>query len=395
MAELGESADPAALLPGDPDAVRSVASAMARLGSALVGAGDGLRCIDTGDWQGDAADAFRLAFDPVPPHWTGTGEAFLQAADGITDVAETLDRARTDAAAAVQLWDAAQALSAQPRGAQETDPGQDGRVAASERLHAARSAVVEAGDRAAPIVARARDLAPATPSVARQLGGFLGDLGAGAWSELATTGQLLWQVNPTRLLVEPAEAVAGWQDLATGVAQAVTHPAEAVEQAIDPREATTNPTRWAGGMLTGLGLSAVAGAGAAGRAERAVRTAAVEPADPTGPADAPLGRYHGLTAAEHAANEGVLIGRPGSARRMKFPVREVDAVAEIDGIFRALSEGGQVVHTSDARTVVLLTDGTYMTYRPTSSSPPHDPAVDINAGHDRQVRVHTPRKEDG
>ncbi|MHC1558128.1 putative T7SS-secreted protein [Actinomycetospora sp. C-140] len=394
MPPLGSGADPAALVPGDPDAVRSVASAMSRLGSALVGAGDGLGRIDTGDWQGDAADAFRRAFDPVPPQWSGTGEAFLSAADAVADFAEVLAWARSEAVGAVQDWDTAQALSAQLLGAEQVDPGEAGRIAATDRLRAARTAVAEAGDRAAPIVARARDLAPAMPSVAQQIGGFLGDLGGGAWSELATTGQLLWQVNPTRLIVEPAEAVAGWGELATGVAHAVTHPGETVEQAVNPREAATNPTRWAGGMLTGLGLSALGGAGAAGRASRAVRAAGVEPADATGPSGVPLGRYRGLTAAEHAANEGVLIGRRGSARSMKIPVREVDTVAEIDEVFRALSDGGQVVHTSDARIVVLLDDGTYMTYRPTSSTPPHDPAVDINAGRDRQVRVHTPR-EDG
>ncbi|GLZ45844.1 hypothetical protein Acsp06_20290 [Actinomycetospora sp. NBRC 106375] len=244
-------------------------------------------------------------------------------------------------------------------------------------------------------MARARDLAPAMPSIAQQIGGFLGDLGGGAWSELATTGQLLWQVNPTRFLVEPAEAVGGWGDLATGVAHAVTHPAETIEQAVNPREVATNPTRWAGGVLTGLGLSALGGAGAAGRASRAVRAAGMEAADPADSSGAPLGRYRGLTAAEHAANEGVLIGRRGSARSPKFPVREVDTVAEIDGIFRVLSDGGQVVHTSEGRTVVLLADGTYMTYRATSSTPPHDPAVDINAGRAHQVRVHTPRREDG
>lgn len=77
---------------------------------------------------------------------------------------------------------------------------------------------------------------------------------------------------------------------------------------------------------------------------------------------------------------------------MKFPVREVDTVAEVDEVFRALSERGQVVHTSGKRTVVLLGDGTYMTYRPTSSTPPYDPAVDVNAGRGRQIRVHTPKE---
>jgi len=189
--------------------------------------------------------------------------------------------------------------------------------------------------------------------------------------------------------------VQGWQDLATGVAQAATHPAETVEAALNPREAATNPTRWAGEVLTGAGLSALGGAGAAGRIERATRAADALPSGVPEHGDAPpppLGRYNGLTAAEHAANEGVLIGRRGSARSMKFPVREVDTVTEVDEVFRALSEGGQVVKASGRITVVLLADGTYMTYRPTSSTPPYDPAVDVNAGRGSQIRVHTPKE---
>jgi hypothetical protein len=376
VAELGETVDPAALLPGDPAGVRSVQATMSRLGSALIGAGDGLRRIDTGDWQGEAADSFRRVFEPVPPQWIGTGEAFLEATDALAEYADVLERSRDEAATAIQEWAA-------------------GPVAAVDRLRGARIEVSAAGDRAASLVAHARDLAPPAPSVAQQLGGSLGDLAGGAWSELTATGQFLWQVNPTRFLVEPAAAVQGWEDLGTGVAHAVTHPAETVAAALNPREAAANPTRWAGEVLTGAGLSALGGAGAAGRIERATRAAGALPAGAPGDGGdqaPPLGRYHGLTAAEHAANEGVLIGRRGSARKMKFPVREVDTVAEVDEVFRALSAGGQVVHTSGQRTVVLLGDGTYMTYRSTSSTPPYDPAVDVNAGRGRQIRVHTPRE---
>src|SRR4051812_41939346 len=158
MAELGETADPTLLVPGDPEGVRTVQAAMARLGTALIGAGDGLRRIDTGDWQGEAADAFRRVFTPVPPQWTRTGEAFLHAADAVGDFVGVLQGARGEAAAAVQDWGAAQTLSARPRAPDQPDPGAAGRTAAGERLDAARAAVVEAGDRAAPIVGHARDL---------------------------------------------------------------------------------------------------------------------------------------------------------------------------------------------------------------------------------------------
>lgn len=394
MPDLGATADARALVPGDPTGVRATQTAMARLGTALVGAGDGLRRIDTGDWQGDAADSFRRVFDPVPAQWTGTGEAFLRAADALADYVEVLEWAQGEAEIAAREWADAQSLSAQPRTPDQVDPGATGRAAAVDRLTAARNAVVEAGDRAAPVVGHARDLAPPAPSVAQQVGGFLGDFVGGVWSELSSTGQFLWQVNPTRFLVEPAAAVEGWENLAAGVAHAATHPAQTIEQALNPREAATNPTRWAGEALTGVGLSAVGGAGIAGRVERTVRAADAVgsgAADSGGAPPPPLGRYNGLTAEEHTANEGVGIGRPGSARKAKVPTRELDTAEDVDELFRSLSAGGQVVRSDGGRTVVLLEDGTYVTWRPSAGSTPGQSAVDINSATGAMVKVHTPR----
>ncbi|HSK58864.1 MAG TPA: hypothetical protein VK935_07420, partial [Actinomycetospora sp.] len=141
VAELGETTDPAVLVPGDPAGVRAIQATMSRLGAALVGAGDGLRRIETGEWRGEAADAFRRAFAPVPPQWTGTGEAFLQAADALADHADVLEWARGEAALAVQERGAADTLSVQPRPVEGPDPGEPGRSRAAERLRAARAEV--------------------------------------------------------------------------------------------------------------------------------------------------------------------------------------------------------------------------------------------------------------
>ncbi|MFC5136960.1 WXG100 family type VII secretion target [Actinomycetospora rhizophila] len=394
MPELGESADPTALVPGDPHGVRAAQSAMARLGAALIGAGDGLRRVDTGEWQGEAAESFRRVFEPVPTHWSGSGEAFLRAAEAIGDYVEVLEWARAEAEAAVREWAGAQALSAQPRAPDQPDPGEPGRAAAAERLRAARTAVAEAGDRAAPIVGRARDLAPPAPSVAQQVGGFLGDFVGGVWSELSSTGQFLWQINPTRFLVEPAAAVEGWEDLATGAAHAVTHPGETIEQALNPREAATNPTRWAGEVLTGAGLSAVGGAGVAGRLERTVHAADAlgsgsAGAGSAGPAE---GRYEGRTAAEHAATGGVHIGRPGVSPGRRIVPREVDTPEEVRRVFDELSVGGQrIENTSLPGEMVLLPDGTRVMYRPVAGST-HLPVTEVHSPDHGSFKVHLPKR---
>ncbi len=393
VAELGETTDPAALVPGDPPGVRAIQETMSRLGAALVGAGDGLRRIETGEWQGEAADAFRRVFAPIPPQWTGTGEAFLQAADALADYADVLEWAQGEVAVAVQERGTADTLSTQPRAVDATDPGELGRSLAAERLHAARAEVDVAGDRAAPLVARARDLAPPAPSVGQQIGGFLGDALGGAWAELASTGQFLWQVNPTRFIVEPAAAVEGWKDLGAGVANAVSHPQETIEQALNPRELATNPTRWAGGMLTGAGLSALGGAGTAGRIERATRAAGTLPSDSpdTGTETAPdLGRYNGLTAAEHAVNRGRDIGRPGQSRGRRIYPREVDTPEEVRRVFDDLSAGGQrIADPTLAGEMVLLEDGTRVMYRPVSGTT-QQPVTEVHTSDNRGFKVHLP-----
>ena len=379
VAELGETTDPAALLPGDPAGVRAVQATMSRLGSALVGAGDGLRRIDTGEWQGEAADSFRRVFEPVPPQWIGTGEAFLQAADALAEYADVLEGARDDAATAVQEW------AAEP-------------VAAADRLRAARSEVLAAGDRAATLVGHARDLAPPAPSVAQQLGGFLGDLAGGAWSELSATGQFLWQVNPTRFLVEPAAAVQGWEDLGTGVAHAVTHPAETVAAALNPREAATNPTRWAGEVLTGAGLSALGGAGAAGRIERATRAAGAVPAGAPvgrrrpGPTPRALQRPHRRGARSERGRPDRAPGECEEDEGADPRARHIPGGRR--GVPRAGGRRAGRCKLDDRRTVVLLEDGTYMTWRPSVlDAHPTSPRVDINTPR-RRVRQgpHTGRR---
>jgi hypothetical protein len=264
---------------------------------------------------------------------------------------------------------------------------------AAERLRAARAEVAASGDRAAPLVGSARDLAPPAPSVGQRIGGFLGDALGGAWSELAATGQFLWQVNPTRFLVEPAAAVEGWKDLGAGVAHAVTHPQETIEQALNPRELATNPTRWAGGVVTGAGLSALGGAGTAGRIERATRAAGALPPESPDEGDGtppPLGRYNGLTAAEHAANRGRDIGRPGQSRGRRIYPREVDTPEEVRRVFDDLSAGGQrIADPTLAGEMVLLEDGTRVMYRPVSGTT-QQPVTEVHTPDNRGFKVHLP-----
>nr|WP_239071890.1 hypothetical protein [Amycolatopsis sp. SID8362] len=58
MAELGQTTDPKALIPGDPPAIYENARVLAARANSALAAGDALKRIDTGAWRGPASDKF-------------------------------------------------------------------------------------------------------------------------------------------------------------------------------------------------------------------------------------------------------------------------------------------------------------------------------------------------
>ncbi|MFF5295661.1 WXG100 family type VII secretion target [Paractinoplanes globisporus] len=162
MAELGETDDPRALVPGDATAIVATAQQLRARGDALHEAGTGLRRIDTGDgWSGRAADAFRARFQGQPGRWLEAGDCFHSAADALTSYSGTLTWAQREAARAIAQWNA----------------GQD--AAARDTLDNARHQLDGAGDAAAGTVGSARDRAPEKPGFWSKVGDFFEDVGAG------------------------------------------------------------------------------------------------------------------------------------------------------------------------------------------------------------------------
>lgn len=167
MAELGETSDPRALVPGDPEAARAVARSMTAYAGNLHQAGDSLTAISTPDgWTGEAADAFRQRFALQPPAWQDAGAAFTAAGRVLDVYAETLAWAQRQAAEAARIFGDAQAATQQaaamprPPGAPPVDPGEAGRAQAHDLLNRARGQLALAGDNAALALDEAAALAP-------------------------------------------------------------------------------------------------------------------------------------------------------------------------------------------------------------------------------------------
>ena len=111
---LGETADPAVLIPGNPGVVHETAWRMTTYGDVLHEAGSGLQRINTADgWSGKAADAFRDTFNGQPVKWLEAGDCFHEAGSAVKDYALTFEWARKQAVEAISLWDSAEAAKHQ------------------------------------------------------------------------------------------------------------------------------------------------------------------------------------------------------------------------------------------------------------------------------------------
>lgn len=174
MAELGQTNDPTALIPGDPGTINSTALALRDYGDLLQLAGQGLQRIDTSaGWTGPAADAFRNVFRGQPGKWLQAGDAFHDAATALHSYVDSLEWAQGQAAYAIDLWAS----------------GAANHQAAQATLAAARSVLDSAGNTANTVVGRARDMAPPKPGFWSQVGSDVGSFLSGTEHTLENVGE--------------------------------------------------------------------------------------------------------------------------------------------------------------------------------------------------------------
>jgi hypothetical protein len=220
VAELGQTADPKALVPGNPDAVFENARVLHERARDALEAGESLKRIDTGAWQGQASTKFHEAHQTEVPRWLGAGDSLDNAALALTDFANCLAWAQGQAAEAIAAWQQGETATQNATTAHNqavadaqtqtqanagrgdptvvqapafVDPGDAQRQAARDILNRARRQLTGEGERCAEAL-RAEAAGAPQDSQKQADANFYG----GIWDSIKGTGEALWgAVNDT------------------------------------------------------------------------------------------------------------------------------------------------------------------------------------------------------
>lgn len=207
MAELGQTQDPAALIPGNPEAIEENARVLQARAGEAGGAADGLKAIDTGAWQGPAATAFHDKFSYEPGKWYAAADSLQAASGALNDYAGTLRWAQAQAAEAVSLWTQGQAATQQAKASYDqaaaqaqannqpppvfTDPGETQRQAARDALNRARAQLADSGNITAQTLRDRAGQAPQKSGWLDDVGDTLAQAGADVVNAMASAGNAM------------------------------------------------------------------------------------------------------------------------------------------------------------------------------------------------------------
>lgn len=246
-AELGQTEDPTALIPGSPATIEEHARTLQQHGKQLDTVGGDLGKIRVHGWNGAGGAAFDDRFTKEPPKWFKVSDTLHNSSSALSDYAETLRWAQSQATEAIDLWNRAEAASLQAKVSHEqtladtaegalvppfTDPGDPLRQEANELLGRARTQLREAGDTATDVIDTAKVAGSAVVDALNAIGisvsptagftattdGFFGKLEAYAYlKQLSTKGSWdngFFGVNGAASLAIGADATlsAGFKD---------------------------------------------------------------------------------------------------------------------------------------------------------------------------------------
>ncbi|WP_157862237.1 putative T7SS-secreted protein, partial [Wenjunlia vitaminophila] len=311
--QLGQTDDPRKLVHGSVSKIRSTVSHLRDFQAAFERVGAGLLGLDSNQWVGRTADAFRERVAVEPRKWFTAADACERAADALERFAETVEWAQSKAREAIGVYNKAKADSEHARSAYNAsvdrynaaadsynaalekgkdpgrkptapspfeDPGPSGLRRAQEILDDARRQRNDAAGVARSAIAAARDTAPDKPSYAEQVRDgftglnldalhFTGGVAKGG-AGLLNFAKSLNPLDPYNL-AHPGDFTTNLNRTAFDLASAARHPVATGERMVD--QFLADPAEGAGRMVPELLGTKGAGSartvvGAAGRTAR-------------------------------------------------------------------------------------------------------------------------------
>jgi hypothetical protein len=397
MAELGQTTDPKALIPGDPPAVYENARVLAERANSALAAGDALKRIDTGAWRGPASDKFHEDHQTEVPRWLEASDSLDNAAQMLTAYANTLSWAQGQASEAIAQWQQGDAATQQAKTAHDravsdaqaqtrsnaergdptvvqappfADPGEVQRQAARDTLNRARQQLVGEGDRCAEALRGEATLAP-QDSRKQADANFFG----GIWDTISGAGEALWTA-----ITDPAETVAA-------MAHNITHPVDTFKEMVAWDDWANGHGDRALGKITGglllLGAGKVA-KGLLSKGERAEGGHLPNEAHPKAPVDRAKAVHDAIS-----GKDGNIPGVEDSKGVRMVSQQDLDGL--LDNVRSKLGEPDKVIDTPKGKIETWQISGdppSTVTYRTFSKS--GGPTIDINKvdGLDTVKRFH-------
>jgi len=255
---LGQTRDPARLIPGDPDALRADARGFEEIAGTLATAADGIGGVD--GWAGHAAEAYAHSSGALRTAVMVAATALSAAATALRAHASTLEWAQGQARTAIRQYDAA--AGCVPAGALGTVVLPPGQARAVDLLAQARAEVYASGNAAAATIEAATADAPINPGFWNQAGYQWSEFWHGAAEAVTGMGRLVWDHSTVRLTVDPDGWTRSTADLATALVAAGQDPVQLGKDVIDYDTWTTSPARAAGHLAPDAIIAALTAGGA-------------------------------------------------------------------------------------------------------------------------------------